>query len=164
MVAMDVRLVFGIGVLLNFVSAGVIAWLYVWPWLRTRSREDALVPLVVPHVFLRFIGLSFLVPGVASASLPAAFAVPAAYGDLIAGILALIATVALARRSSRAIPLVWAFNVWGAADLLYAFYQGPRLEIEPGAFGATFFIPTTVVPVLLVIHFLIFRVLLRPAR
>ena len=53
MVAMDVRLVFGIGVLLNFVSAGVIAWLYVWPWLRTRSREEALVPLVVPHLFLR---------------------------------------------------------------------------------------------------------------
>jgi hypothetical protein len=161
---MNVRLVFGISVLLNFVSSGVIARLYLWPRLRTMKREDALVLLVAPHLFLRFIGLSFLVPGVVSPSLPAAFAGPAAYGDLVAGILAIISTVGLARRASWAVPLVWVFNVWGAADLLFAFYQGPRLEIEAGAFGAAFFIPTTIVPVLLVTHFLIFRLLVRYGR
>lgn len=161
---MNVRLVFGISVLMCFVSSGVIARLYLWPRLRTMSREDALVLLVAPHLFLRFIGLSFLVPGVVSPSLPAAFAGPAAYGDLVAGILAIISTVGLAKRASWAMTLVWVFNVWGAADLLFAFYQGPRLEIEPGAFGAAFFIPTLVVPILLVTHFLIFRLLLRPER
>jgi hypothetical protein len=158
---MNVRLVFGISVLLNFVSSGVIARLYLWPRLRAMNREDALVLLVAPHLFLRFIGLSFLVPGVVSPSLPAAFAAPAAYGDMVAGILAIISMVGLARRASWAVPLVWVFNVWGAADLLFAFYQGPRLEIEAGAFGAAFFIPTTIVPVLLVTHFLIFRLLVR---
>jgi len=161
---MNVRIVFGISVLLNFVSSGVIARLYLWPRLRTMNREDALVLLVAPHLFLRFIGLSFLVPGVVSPSLPAAFAAPAAYGDMVAGILAIISTVGLARRASWAVPLVWVFNVWGAADLLFAFYQGPRLEIEAGAFGAAFFIPTTIVPVLLVTHFLIFRLLVRHGR
>jgi hypothetical protein len=161
---MNVRLVFGISVLLNFVSSGVIARLYLWPRLRTMNREDALVLLVAPHLFLRFIGLSFLVPGVVSPSLPAAFAAPAAYGDMVAGILAIISTVGLARRASWAVPLVWVFNVWGAADLLFAFYQGPRLEIEAGAFGAAFFIPTTIVPALLVTHFLIFLLLVRHGR
>jgi len=161
---MNVRLVFGISVLLNFVSSGVIARLYLWPRLRTMSREDALVLLVTPHLFLRFIGLSFLVPGVVSPSLPGAFAAPAAYGDMVAGILAIISTVGLARRASWAVPLVWVFNVWGAADLLFAFYQGPRLEVEAGAFGAAFFIPTTIVPALLVTHFLIFRLLVRHGR
>jgi len=43
-------------------------------------------------MFLRFIGLSFLVPGVVSNSLPRAWAMPAGYGDFVAGILAIIAT------------------------------------------------------------------------
>jgi hypothetical protein len=46
------------------------------------------------HSF-RFVGLAFLVKGVVSPELPAAFAVPAAYGDLIAAVLALLALAAL---------------------------------------------------------------------
>jgi len=97
-------------------------------------------------------------PGVVS-SLPAAFAVPAAYGDFGAGILAIIATVALSRRATWAIVVVWLFNIWGAADLLFAIYQGARVQIDPGALGAAFFIVTAIVPPLLVTHALIFRVL-----
>jgi hypothetical protein len=80
--------------------------------------------LLILHCF-RFIGLAFLVPGVVAAELPAAFAVPAAYGDLMAAILALVALAGLQTR--RGILLVWVFNLWGTADLLYAFYQGNRL-------------------------------------
>ena len=111
-------------------------------------------------MFFRFIGLGFLVPGVVSPSLPAAFAVPAAYGDLVAGILAIATTIALSRHASSATLLVWVFNVWGAADLLFAGYQGPHVQINPGELGAAFFIPTAVVPPLLVTHGLIFWLLL----
>jgi hypothetical protein len=113
-------------------------------------------------MFLRFIGLSFLVPGVVSSSIPAAFAMPAAYGDLVAGSLAIAAVLALSRHASWAIPLVWIFNVWGAADLLFAGIQGPRTHLDPGALGAAFFIPTAIVPPLLVTHVLIFRILVQP--
>ena len=152
---------FGLSVLMNFVASGIVTKLYIWPRLRIMDRDDAIVSLVAPHMFLRFIGLSFLVPGVVSPSLPAAFAVPAAYGDLVAGILAVATTIALSRRASWAIAIVWVFNVWGAADLLFAAYQGPHVQIDPGALGAAFFIPTAVVPPLLVTHGLIFWLLLR---
>lgn len=158
---MDVRLLFGLSALMSLVSSAVVAQLYLWPRLRTIEKRNALLLLIAPHLFFRFIGLSFLVPGVVSQPLPAAFAVPAAYGDLIAGILAIIATVALWTRASSGVPLAWLFNVWGAADLLFAIYQGQRLGISPGAFGATFYIPTAIVPPLLVTHFLIFRLLVR---
>jgi len=92
--------------------------------------------------------------------LPSAFAAPAAYGDLIAALLAMAAILALTNRASWAIPLVWLFNVWGAGDLLNAFYQAQiRVGIGPGSLGASFYIPTLVVPPLLVIHGLIFRLL-----
>jgi hypothetical protein len=158
---MDVRLLFGLSALLSLISSAVVAQLYLWPRLRTIERRNALLLLIAPHLFFRFIGLSFLIPGVTSQPLPAAFAVPAAYGDLIAGILAIIATIALWTRASAAVLLAWVFNVWGAADLLFAIYQGQRFGIPPGAFGATFYIPTAIVPPLLVTHFLIFRLLVR---
>src|SRR5262245_33366704 len=146
---------------MSFVASGLVTKLYVWPRLQTLERDDALVPLVLPHTF-RFVGLSFLVPGVASPSLPSAFAAPAAYGDLIAAILAVAATLALTRRSSSATLLVWLFNVWGAADLLFAFYQGRFADA--GMFGAAFFIPTVVVPPLLITHGLIFWRLVQARR
>ena len=156
---MDPRAIFGINILMSFVSSVVVAKLYVWPRLRTMNRHDSLIRLVAPHMFLRFIGLSFIVPGVVASRLPAAFAVPAAWGDFLAGVLAIIATIALSRRASWAIAIVWLFNIEGAADLLFAFLQGARVQLDPGALGAAFFIVTTIVPPLLVTHALIFRVL-----
>ncbi len=142
----------------------VVAKPYIWPRARSMDRYSALALLVSPHLFFRFVGISFLIPGVVSPSLPSAFAVPAAYGDLVAGTLAIVATVALAMRSSWAMPLVWTFNVWGAADLLFAGFQGQRLRIDPGAFGAAFYIPTALVPPLLVTHGIIFLLLVRPKQ
>jgi len=158
---MTVEALFGLSVLMNFVAFGIVTGLYIWPRVRTLRREDALTALLVPHTF-RFVGLSFLVPGVVAASLPSAFAAPAAYGDLIAALLAMAAIFALAKRVSWAIPLVWLFNVWGAGDLLNAFYQAQiRVGIGLGSLGAAFYVPTLVVPPLLVIHGLIFALLMQ---
>ena len=157
------RAVFGLCILMSFVGCGVIARVFVWPRLRSMERDRALSWLLVPHLF-RFIGLSFLVTGVVSPSLPAFFAVPAAYGDLLADVLAVVALLALAKRASWAIPAVWAFNVWGTADLLFAFYTGPSSRLEAGDLGAAFYIPTAIVPLLLVTHTLIFLLLFRRNR
>jgi len=45
--------------------------------------------------------------------------------------------------------------------LVNAFYQGNRVELDPGLQGVTYFIPTLVVPLLLVTHVLVFKILLR---
>jgi len=110
---------------------------------------------------VRFVGLVFLVPGVVSPDLPAAFARPAAYGDLITAVLALLALAGL--QSRLGIVLVWVCNLWGSADLLNAFYQGDRTGLghAPGLMGAAYFIPTLLVPLLLTTHWLMFRLLLQ---
>jgi len=159
---MSIGALFGLSVAMSFIASGIIAWLFVWPRLKVMSRDDALLPLVVPHTF-RFVGLSFLVPGVVSPSLAPAFAAPAAYGDLGAAILAIAAVFSLRYRTRWAIPLVWLFNLWGTIDLLNAIYQGQiGVGIGPGSLGAAFFIPTVIVPALLITHGLIFRLLLQP--
>jgi hypothetical protein len=149
---------FGLSVAFSFVAWSLVARDFVWPALNDRSRADALRPLLILHSF-RFVGLSFLIPGVVSPDLPVAFAAPAAYGDLVAMLLALLAFAAL--RSRFGVVLVWLFGIWGTADLLYAFFNGYRVELQPGHLGAALYIPTVVVPLLLVTHVLVFRILLR---
>jgi hypothetical protein len=101
--------------------------------------------------------LIFLIPGVVSPSLPSGFSFPAAYGDLFAAILAVLAIWSLSARVWFAISMGWVFNVWGAVDLLVAFYQGLLgVNIDPGWLSAAYFIPTVVVPPLLVTHGLMF--------
>jgi hypothetical protein len=149
---LDVIIVIGF----SFVAWGIVVAWYFWPQ-QGQSRAEAMRPLLMLHTF-RFVGLSFLVPGVVSADLPASWAAPAAYGDVIAAILALLALAGL--KSRLGTPLVWVFNVWGSADLIYAFYQANRIGLEAGQLGAAYFIVTIFVPLLLITHGLLFRLLL----
>ena len=158
---MDSKAIIGISVVLGFVAFGRVAQLFIWPRLREMRREDALQVLVAPHMF-RYVGLSFLMPGVVTPTMPASFANPAAYGDLVATLLAIVATMALSARSSWALAVVWLLNIEGTVDLLFAYYQGViGVGLAPGVMGAAFYIPTVFVPLLLVTHFMMFRLLLR---
>ena len=73
---------------------GLLAKWTLAPWLQTLPERRAFFWLVLPHAF-RHVGMVFLVPGIVSQSLPDYFAIPAAYGDLAAGLLALSALIAL---------------------------------------------------------------------
>ena len=142
----------------SLVVWGTVSAQYIWPALRARGRAEALRPLLILHSF-RFIGLAFAVPGVVSPDLPATFAHSAAYGDLVAAILALLSLQLLP--SASGFGLAWIANLWGAADIVNAFYQANHAGLLAGQLGATFFLPTLIVPLLLITHGLAFRILLQ---
>src|SRR5579863_5538290 len=87
---MPSRVLFGITVAFGLAAWGAVAWHYIWPALRERPSPEDLKPILLLHAF-RFLGLAFVVPGVVSPELPATFAQPVAYGDLMTAILALLA-------------------------------------------------------------------------
>jgi hypothetical protein len=151
---------FAISVTFGLTAWGAVAWFYMWPALIELPDPENLRPVLLLHGF-RFLGLAFLTPGVVSAALPAAFAEPVAYGDLISATLALLALAALGSRTGTV--LTWVFNTFGTADLLFAFYQGSRISLpdQQGLLGAGYFILTAYVPLLLVTHSLAFWMLLR---
>jgi hypothetical protein len=158
---MTPQLCFGISIVLSFLAWGFVTARYIWPAMRAKAGPERFRPILLLHSF-RFVGLAFLVPGVVSPDLPAAFALPAAFGDLIACVLALAALGTL--KTGIGPFVLWVFSLWGTADLLNAYYQGalePGLDV--GQFGAGYFIPTVLVPLLLITHGLVFRMLLRPA-
>ena len=152
------QLCFFVSIAFSLIAWGIVAMRYIWPRLRALPKAEALQPLLILHSF-RFIGLAFLVPGVVSPDLPSAFAHSAAYGDIIAAVLALLALILLP--STSGVVIAWIFNVWGTADLFNAFYQANHAGLMAGQLGATYFIPTFIVPLLLITHGLGFRILLR---
>jgi hypothetical protein len=149
---------FFISIAFSFIAWGIISARYIWPELRLRQRVEALRPLLILHSF-RFVGLAFLVPGAVSPDLPSAFAHSAAYGDIIAAILALLSLLLL--QSAAGVATAWIFSLWGSADILNAFYQANHAGLLAGQLGAAFFLPTLVVPLLLITHGLAFRILLQ---
>ena len=145
-------------IVFSLLAWGTLTAQSIWPALRQRNRADALRPLLTLHSF-RFIGLAFLVPGVVSPDLPQAFARSAAYGDIIAAALALLALFSL--RTGAGVLFAWIFNLWGTIDLLDGFYQAGTSGLAAGQLGTTFFIPTLIVPLLLITHILVFRILVK---
>ncbi|MGH9537088.1 MAG: hypothetical protein ACRD3H_04140 [Terriglobales bacterium] len=155
---MQTQIAFFVSIAFSFIAWGIVATRYVWPQLRHRPRAEALRPLLTLHSF-RFLGLAFLVPGVVSPDLPSAFARSAAYGDIIAAMLALLALLLLP--SAAGVVMAWIFSLWGAADLFNAFYQANHAGLMAGQLGATYFIPTFIVPLLLITHGIGFRILVQ---
>jgi hypothetical protein len=155
-------LIQAVNLTLSLVAFSLIAKWYVFPRLAAVPVRAALEPLLLLHSF-RHIGLMFLASGAVKTTLPTAFAQPAAWGDLAASALAFVSLLALRRGWAGALGLVWAFNLVGTLDLFNAVGKGVALDAAAGM-GATFWIPSIVVPALLVTHALIFVLLLRERR
>jgi hypothetical protein len=143
----------------SFVAFSLLAAWYLWPWLVKQSTEKALQILLWPHVF-RHIGLMFLAPGAVKSTLPEAFSIPAAYGDLTAAGLALLALLIIRAKPALATIPLWIFSIVGTVDLLYAVIIG-TLNNADNAMGATYWIPAVIAPALLVSHIMIFKILFK---
>ncbi|MDE2579696.1 MAG: hypothetical protein KGL46_12875 [Hyphomicrobiales bacterium] len=141
----------------GLVVWGLVLRRYFWPWLVRNDLQTSSEPVLYMHAF-RYIGLSFIAPGVTGAGLNGDWAVSAAWGDVASAVLALLA---LALRNTLLFrPALWLFSVVGVSDLLHAFATGSRYEVPPHLSGA-FFIPILVVPALLWTHLYLVILLLR---
>jgi hypothetical protein len=148
----------------NLLFSTLVFWsaarLYVLPKLWEYEPRIILSPILLLHA-MRHLGLMFLAPGATYPGLPPQFAYPAAFGDLLASVLALIAIPAVATQARSAKLLVWLFNIEGTLDLLDAIVLATIHEAAP-FMGAAYWIPAFWVPALLVTHYITFAVLLRP--
>lgn len=141
------------------IGLSLIAYWYVGPALARQPLFDALAPLALVHVF-RPLSLLLFAPGVTVApTLPRAFAVNTAYGDLLVAVLALAAVIALKQRWRFAIALTWLFNSVGILDALRNVVIGIRLSVI-AHMGAVLYELVIGVPLILVTHVMVFALLL----
>jgi len=145
----------------SVVIYSMIAAYYVWPRLKKMELEDALVPLFFLLSF-RYIGLVFFLPEIIGNPLPSVWATMVGLGDMITGVLSLVAIVALRSRNRIGIGLAWIVVVIGTLDFLYGYTVGIAMKIQLG--GPAYFIPILFNPAMFVATFLIFKLLLSKRR
>ena len=153
---------FGIQFTFSLVAYALIAWWYVAPHLSRLPREVALVPLVWIHAF-RIVGGTILAPGAVDAAVPSDFRTMIGYGDMATAVVALLALIALRRRTPVAIALVWLGLTVGLLDTVNAIIQSMRYNVFTYGLGVNWVIVTMYVPALLVSSVLIFIHLRRPS-
>ena len=160
---MEPIVLFGIQFTFSLVAYALAAWWYLAPRLARLPRELALVPLVWVHV-LRIAGGTILAPGAVGDAVPTEFRTMIGYGDMLTALLALVALIALRRRLSFAVALVWVFVLVGLADTVNAIIQSMRFSVFNDRLGVNWVIVTCYVPALLVSTALIFTQLRRTDR
>jgi hypothetical protein len=146
-----------LNLLFSTLIFGLAAKLYLMPRLPDLESRSVVLPILLLHGF-RHLGLMFLAPGAVHPGIPQVFAYPAALGDLLAAVLALVAIPAVVGRSWLARPLVGLFNVAGTLDLIDAILLATIYNAAP-YLGPAYWIPAFWVPALLVTHYVIFVLL-----
>ncbi len=146
---------------INLVLSTFVFWIaariYLIPKLRQLDASAVVLPILLLHA-MRHLGLMFLAPGAVYYGMPREFAAPAAYGDLLAAALALIALAAVTGKSRLARPLVALFNIEGTLDLILAIALATMYDSTP-FMGPAYWIPAFWVPALLVTHYIVFLLL-----
>jgi hypothetical protein len=140
----------------------VAARIYILPRLPELGPRAVLLPILLLHSF-RHLGLMFLAPGATYAGIPPQFAYPAAFGDLLAALLAVATIPAVVRGARGGRLLVWMFNVEGTVDLIAAIVLATTYGAS-AYMGPAYWIPAFWVPALLVTHYITFVVLLKSWR
>ncbi len=156
---MDTQLIIPISITMGVIMYAFTMNRYAMPKLNQLPLKEVLIILILPHA-IRYIGLSFLVQGTTAVAMDPRFANTAAYGDLLAAVLALVAVMALASNWRSAKALAWIFNIVGSADFLGVLAIATCVN-KPGDWGATIYLPMAIVPFLMVTHILVFKFLLK---
>ena len=137
----------------------VAARLYLLPLLPRLRPQQVLLPILLLHS-MRHLGMMFLTRGATYPGLSAQFAYPAAFGDLLTAVVALVAIPLVIYSSPIAKLAVWFFNILGTIDLLLAITLA-TIYAAPASMGPSYWIPAFWVPSLLVTHYVTFLLLRR---
>jgi hypothetical protein len=155
--------IFSTQIVLNFVSFGLLAFLYAYPQLKKLPLKTALSILVFCSAF-RQLGLIYLHPVLTGANPSSLFSILTAYGDLVVALLAIISVIGLQKNKSWSIPLVWVFNILGIVDFINAYTFGFIDHAWNFLTGAGWFVPVVIVPFITISHILIFILLLKAPK
>jgi hypothetical protein len=158
---MNPQLLFGVQFTLSLIIFVMVSRWYISPALGRMPIRAALVPLFLIHA-LRYLPSSAFAPGQVDPKIPMDTMASIAYGDLISALLALIAVVFLHYEWQGAIAVAWVVNALTSLDWLYGGYLAASSKIVTYWTGGNWYIINYYVPVIAVVHVMIFARLLTP--
>jgi len=150
----------GVQFTFSLVLAGLVAKWYVSPALNALPMQAALVPLFLVHG-LRYLPSSAFAPGQVGPAVPMDAMKSIAYGDLASAVLAIVAAVFLFYRWRGAIGVAWIVNIVTSLDWVMGGYVAASNALVTYPMGGNWYIINYYVPLIGVVHVMIFARLLR---
>lgn len=135
--------------ILSLIVFGTMAKWYAAPWLQTRARADALIPLLWIHVF-RYVALQAFSAQRDGFPISDGGLMEIVLGDVGGMAIALATIVALRYRARPAIPLAWLLVVETIFDTFTNIRGGIQENLMGAASGVTWLILGYYVPLLIV--------------
>ncbi len=126
----------------------IIFRVYLQRWFTAAPFALAVLPLLLLHVF-RYLGLTLIAPGQVEASVSRTALQVMAYGDLAAGVAALLAVLAVVSRSSLATASIVLFTIVGFGDFISVGYTAAQAGIVDAEIGTMRFFLVTFAPALI---------------
>ena len=149
----------GVQFTFSVVLFGLVAKWYVSPLLNALPTPAALVPLFLVHA-LRYLPSSAFAPGQVGAGVPMQAMRAIANGDLASAVLALIAALFLYYGWRGAIGVAWLVNIVTGLDWINGGFVAVSNALVTYPLGGNWYIINYYVPVIGVIHVMIFARLL----
>ena len=150
----------GVQFTFSLVLVGLVAKWYVVPALNARPAPAALAPLFLVHG-LRYLPSSAFAPGQVGPTVPMDAMKTIAYGDLASAVLAIVAAMFLYYRWRGAIGVAWIVNIVTSLDWINASYVAASSKLVTYPMGGNWYIINYYVPLIGVVHVMIFARLLR---
>lgn len=157
---MDPLIVLGVQCTFSMLTFFLIFKWYVVPHLTKQTKHAVLAVLLLINVF-RYLPLSLFMPGQVSADLPIYLKQLIAHGDLLSGVLALVAVLLLKSRSKLAEPAIWLFSIVSIMDMLIVLTMAIKEKVYLLPLGANYFTVSVYVPLLIVLQVLILKMLIQ---
>jgi hypothetical protein len=145
---------------LSLIIFSLIAKWYITPALNKLKPYDALALLFLVHT-LRYLPSTAFAPGQIGSDVPMEAMSRIAFGDLTSAILALVAVMFLRYRWPGALTVAWVVNIVASLDWLYASFLAASNQLINHSLGGNWYIVHYYVPVIGVIHVMIFMRLLK---
>ena len=137
----------------------MIANNYLFPQITKETVYKILSVLLLINVF-RYLPLSLFMPGQVGADFPNEVRNWIAFGDLISGLLSLTAYLVWQRNKMEGIFWVWTFSIISSVDIISVLYIALSNKVYLFPLGANYFTVVLYVPLLIVIQYVIFKILL----
>lgn len=134
---------------LNLLAFATLAIWYAVPWLKSRTRADALNALVMVHLG-RTMALQLYSAQQAGMAIPDAFRDHVVIGDLAGWALALIILFCLRYRTRFAIFLIWVLIAETIFDIGSSTFEGMRANLMGLLSGTAWMIVAVYVPLMIV--------------
>jgi len=139
-------------------SWSVIAWNWIFPWLKNKTKNEAIMILLAPQM-MRFVGITLVIPGVIGPDIPKNLVAQIALLDAITSFVSMLGILVLKSGWKGALAFAWLINIFGFADLLLSVIQSSMADIS-SHLHAGWYVPTIAVPITFTSHILSFIILL----